>query len=40
MSVITEAKGINTIKKLPDSDYNELWDAIIVDQAIKDQVLG
>lgn len=40
MSAIAEAKGVSSVKRLPDSGYSELWDAIIIDQAIKDQILS
>jgi pachytene checkpoint protein 2 len=40
VSAIAEAKGIHVVKTLPDAVFNELWDAIIVEQSIKDQLLS
>lgn len=37
---ITGAKGIHAIKLLPDRGFAELWEAILVDQALKDQLLS
>lgn len=33
-------KGIHRSSKLPDSKLGELWDSIVLDQAIKDQLLS
>jgi SpoVK/Ycf46/Vps4 family AAA+-type ATPase len=38
--VLAGAKGIHVIRPLPDSGFGELWDAILVDQALKDQLLS
>jgi len=40
VSAIAEAKGVSSVRVLPDSGFSELWDAIIIDQAIKDQLLS
>ena len=35
-----DAKGVLDSKKLPDRSFLELWDAIIVDQMVKDRLLA
>lgn len=37
---VIDAKGILDSKKLPDQNFLELWDAIIVDQTVKDRLLA
>jgi SpoVK/Ycf46/Vps4 family AAA+-type ATPase len=37
---IIDAKGVLVSKKLPDQPFLELWDAIIVDQSLKDRLLA
>lgn len=33
-------KGVQRLIKLPDTDLTALWDSIVIDQAIKDHLLG
>lgn len=33
-------KGVHRLVKLPSQELGELWDSIILDQAIKDQLIG
>jgi len=33
-------KGVHRVVKLPSHELGELWDSIILDQAIKDQLIG
>jgi SpoVK/Ycf46/Vps4 family AAA+-type ATPase len=33
-------KGVQRITKLPDADLSSLWDSIVIDQALKDQLVG
>jgi SpoVK/Ycf46/Vps4 family AAA+-type ATPase len=37
---VIDAKGVLDSKKLPDRSFLELWDAIIVDQMVKDRLLA
>ena len=37
---VVDAKGILDSKKLPDQSFLELWDAIIVEQPVKDRLLA
>jgi SpoVK/Ycf46/Vps4 family AAA+-type ATPase len=37
---VVDAKGIQDSKALPDASFADLWDAIIVDQAVKDRLLA
>lgn len=37
---VIDAKGVMDSKKLPDRSFLELWDAIIVDQMVKDRLLA
>ena len=37
---VIDAKGVLDSKKLPDGSFLELWDAIIVDQMVKDRLLA
>ncbi|MFN7995276.1 MAG: AAA family ATPase [Bryobacteraceae bacterium] len=37
---VIDAKGVLDSKKLPDRSFLELWDSIIVDQALKDRLLA
>lgn len=37
---IIEAKGICDSRSIPDRDFHALWDAVIVDSAVKDRLLG
>jgi SpoVK/Ycf46/Vps4 family AAA+-type ATPase len=37
---VIEAKGISDSRSLPDDEFQDLWDAIIVDQSLKDRLLG
>lgn len=37
---LIDAKGILDSKALPDADFNDLWDSIIVDTAMKDRLLA
>jgi len=37
---VIDAKGVLDSKKLPDQSFLELWDAIIVDQALRDRLLA
>src|SRR5260370_33576557 len=37
---VIEAKGICDSRSLPDRDFQALWDAVIIDSAIKDRLLG
>jgi len=34
------AKGVNRLVNLPNQDLSDLWDSIVLDQALKDQLLG
>jgi SpoVK/Ycf46/Vps4 family AAA+-type ATPase len=34
------AKGLHRVVQLPSSNLGELWDSIVLDQAIKDQLIG
>ncbi|MDD5762098.1 MAG: AAA family ATPase [bacterium] len=40
MAGIAEAHGVQMVGMLPCPAFNDLWDAIIVDQQIKDQLLS
>lgn len=41
MSVYGElAKGLHRVLQLPSQELGELWDSIVLDQAIKDQLIG
>jgi pachytene checkpoint protein 2 len=35
-----DARGILDSRNLPDPDFRALWDAIIIDEAVKDRLLG
>src|SRR3954447_14295183 len=35
-----EAVGVLDSRNLPDPEFNSLWDAIILDQDLKDRILG
>ena len=37
---VVDAKGVLDSKKLPDQSFLELWDAIIVEQMLKDRLLA
>src|SRR5271166_3030392 len=37
---MVDAKGILDSKALPDADFQDLWDSIIVDNAMKDRLLA
>jgi SpoVK/Ycf46/Vps4 family AAA+-type ATPase len=37
---VVEAKGICDSRSLPDRGFGSLWDAVIIDPAVKDRLLG
>jgi SpoVK/Ycf46/Vps4 family AAA+-type ATPase len=40
LDAISEAKGIFDCRTLPNDEFQDLWNAIIVDQSLKDRLLG
>lgn len=39
MTAVAEARGIHVVHELPSTEFGKLWDAIIMDQKIKDQLI-